>query len=94
MLSWLPIPVDQPGELGLKVDFKTYNLGHYFNPLYAICYPDPETGGVMMHYMYRVKIVTPAEVRLLHENMVDIIMKGIEAPDTPIGKLMDEVEAE
>ncbi len=92
MFSWLPIPVDQMGDM--QVDFETYNLGHYFNPLYAICYPDPETGGIMMHYMYRVKIVTPEDVKNLHDNMVDIILKGIDAPDTTIGKLMDGVKAE
>ena len=91
MFSWLPIPVDQLGDM--QVDFRTYNLGHYFNPLYAICYPDPETGGIMMHYMYRTKIVTPIDVHLLHSNMVEIIMRGIENPDVTIGELMDEVEA-
>ena len=90
MFSWLPIPVDQMGDM--HVDFKTYNLGHYFNPLYAICYPDPETGGIMMHYMYRVKIVTEADVRRLHMNMVDIILRGIEDPGLTIGALMDGVE--
>ena len=47
----------------------------------------------MMHYMYRTKIVTPIDVHLLHSNMVEIIMRGIENPDVTIGELMDEVEA-
>lgn len=89
MFSWLPIPVEDFSEFNFT--FKTYNLGHYFNPLYAICYPDPETKGIMMHYMYRSKIVSETEVRRLHDNMVDIILKGIENPQISIGKLMDEV---
>lgn len=90
MFSWLPIPIDRLADF--KFDFKTYNLGRYFNPLYAICYPDPTTNGIMMHYMYRCKVVSEADVIALHDNMVKIIMTGIEHPDTPIGKLMDDVK--
>ena len=90
MFSWLPMPVDMMPDA--KLDFETYNLGAYFNPLYAICYPDPLTGGIMMHYMYRDKIVTEADVRRLHDNMCRIILQGIDNPDRTVASLMDEVE--
>ena len=90
MFSWLPIPIDRLGDF--KFEFKTYNLGRYFNPLYAICYPDPISKGITMHYMYRVKVVTPEQVKALHDNMVDIVRKGIENPDTPISELLDGVK--
>ncbi|MBQ6421186.1 MAG: hypothetical protein IJK02_08955 [Clostridia bacterium] len=90
MFSWLPMPVDMMPDA--KLDFETYNLGAYFNPLYAICYPDPLTGGIMMHYMYRDKIVTEADVRRLHDNMCRIILQGIEDPDCTVAALMDSVE--
>ena len=91
MFSWLPIPVDRLGDL--KFEFKTYNLGRYFNPMYAICYPDPTTNGINMHYMYRCKVVKPEQVKSLHENMVKIILTGIEHPETPISELLDGVKA-
>ena len=90
MFSWLPIPLDR--LQGLDFEFKTYNLGRYFNPLYAICYPDPQTMGIRMHYMYRVKVVTPEQVKALHDNMVKIVLAGIENPDTPISDLLDGVK--
>ena len=90
MFSWLPIPIDKLSDLDF--DFKTYNLGRYFNPLYAICYPDPISRGVRMHYMYRCKIVTPGDVKSLHDNMVKIILAGIENPDIPIKDLLDAVK--
>ena len=89
MFSWLPIPIDRLTDY--KFDFKTYNLGRYFNPLYAICYPDPTTGGIMMHYMYRCKVVTERDVKSLHDNMVKIVLEGIKDPETPISKLLDGV---
>ena len=89
MFSWLPIPIDRLGDF--KFEFKTYNLGRYFNPLYAICYPDPITQGIKMHYMYRSKVVTPVQVKKLHDNMVKIVLSGIENPDIPISKLLDGV---
>lgn len=91
MFSWLPIPPLDFGDF--KVDFRTYTSGRYFNPLYAICYPDPKTGGIMMYYMYRKKIVSPADVERLHRNMVDIILKGIENPEIRLSALLDGVNA-
>ena len=90
MFSWLPIPIDRLADF--KFEFKTYNLGRYFNPLYAICYPDPVTQGIKMHYMYRCKVVTPEQVRALHDNMVNIVRRGIENPDIPIKELLDGVK--
>lgn len=89
MFSWLPIPVT---ELGFKFDFKTYNLGRYFSPLYAICYPDPNDLTIAMHYMYRVKLITPENLYALHNNMVKILEKGIENPDITIGELLDSLQ--
>ena len=90
MFSWLPLPVTELGDL--KLEFKTYSPGYYFNPLYAICYPDPQTGGIMMHYMYRDKVVSADNVRNLHDQMVKIILRGIDDPDVTVGALMDAVE--
>ena len=40
MFSWIPIPVIP--DLPYAFDFKSYNLGRYFTPLYTICCPDPK----------------------------------------------------
>ena len=92
MFSWLPIPQLELGDI--KMDFRTYTPGRYFNPLYAVCYPDPKTGGIMMYYMYRCKVVSAADVRSLHDNMLKIVLKGIEDPQITLGALMDLVERE
>lgn len=90
MFSWLPVPITEMKDM--NVDFRTYNLGRYFNPLYAICYPDPATGGITMHYMYRCKIVTPKDVESLHRNMVNIIKQGMENSDITLKELLDSVK--
>lgn len=87
MFSWLPIPVTELKDF--KFDFKTFNLGRYFSPLYAICYPDPQSASVVLHYMYRVKLITPEQLEALHNNTVKVIEKGIENPDITIGELLD-----
>lgn len=87
MFSWLPIPVTEFTDF--KFDFRTFNLGRYFSPLYAICYPDPQSSCVAMHYMYRCKLITPEQLDALHNNMVRVIEKGIENPDITIGELLD-----
>lgn len=90
MFSWLPVPVEDFG--GIKVDFRTYNLGRYFTPLYTICYPEPKSGGLVVNYMYRVKLISPENIEDLHRNMVNVILKGIENPDITIGELLDCVD--
>ncbi len=90
MFSWLPVPVTEFTDF--KFDFKTYNLGRYFSPLYAICYPDPQNATIALHYMYRMKLVTPEHVAALHNNMEKIIEKGIENPDITICELMDYIK--
>ena len=90
MFSWLPIPVTEFTDF--KFDFKTYNLGRYFSPLYAICYPDPKDMTLALHYMYRVKLITPENLEALHKNTVRIIEKGIANPDITIGELLDSLE--
>ena len=90
MFSWLPIPLDMLG--GLRLDFKTYSPGYYFNPLYAICYPDPQSGGIMMHYMYRDRVVSEENVRDLHEETVRLILRGIKDPSVTVGQLLDSVQ--
>lgn len=90
MFSWLPVPISEMKDF--KVDFKTYNLGRYFNPLYAICYPNPETGGITMHYMYRCKIVTPADIESLHKNMLHIIEQGMNDQNVTLKELLDSVK--
>lgn len=89
MFSWLPIPVTELTDF--KFDFKTFNLGRYFSPLYAICYPDPRSSSLMMHYMYRVKLITPEHLEALHVNSLKVIEQGIDNPDITIGELLDSL---
>ncbi len=91
MFSWIPIPVDL--EFGIKFDFKTYDLGRYFTPLYTICSPDPKDKGINLNYMYRIKLSEKQQIEKLHENAVKVILKGIETPDIKIGELLDMCEA-
>lgn len=88
MFSWIPLPVG--GDLGGLFDFKTYNLGHYFTPLYAISMPDATDGGLTVCYMYRTKLSTKHQIENMHENVFRVILKGIENPDVKLGKLIDE----
>ncbi len=90
MFSWLPIPVTEFNDF--KFDFKTFNLGRYFSPLYAICYPDPQSECVILHYMYRCKLITPENLEDLHNNTVKIIEQGIANPDITIGELLDSLK--
>ena len=90
MFSWLPIPVTEFTDF--KFDFKTYNLGTYFSPLYAICYPDPQSETLALHYMYRVKLITPENLEALHNNTVKVIEQGIANPDIMIGELLDSLQ--
>ena len=89
MASWLPMAPDTLGKF--DVDFRTYNLGRYFNPLYAIIFPNPNTGKISINYMYRYKLVSEANVRSFHDNTVNVIMKGIENPDITIRELLNGV---
>ena len=90
MFSWIPVP--PMNDLPFKIDFTAYNLGRYFTPLYVITHPDPETQGIRINYMYRVKLSTEADINALHENTVRTILAGIENPDITIGTLLDRVE--
>lgn len=90
MFSWLPIPVTEFKDY--KFEFKTYNLGRYFSPLYAICYPDPKTQSIALHYMYREKLISPADIEALHNNTVKILELGIANPDITIGELLDALQ--
>ncbi len=90
MFSWLPVPVAEFTEF--KFDFKTYNLGRYFSPLYAICYPDPQNNTIALHYMYRVKLVTPENLIDLHNNTVKIIENAVANPEITIGELLDIIK--
>ena len=89
MYSWIPIP--PMTELPFKVQFKTYNLGRYFTPLYTITSPDPSDGGINMNYMYRTKLTTAEQIEALHENTVKVILQGIENPDITVGELLDSI---
>ena len=91
MFSWIPVPVDL-GEINLKFDFKTYDLGRYFTPLYTICSPDPKDKGINLNYMYRVKLSKPEDIEALHENAMKVIMAGIENPQITIRELLDMCE--
>ncbi len=88
MFSWIPVPFDL-GDHGLKLDFRTYDLGRYFTPLYVICSTDPRDKGFNLNYMYRVKLSNKEQIQALHENAVKVILTGIENPDIKIGELLD-----
>lgn len=90
MFSWIPLPVD--GSLGIGFDFRTYNLGRYFTPLYAITMPDPEKGGIRACYMYRTKLSKKEQIERLHENVARIIEAGVDNPQITIGELLDMTE--
>lgn len=87
MFSWIPLPVE--GEFGFDFEFKTYNLGRYFTPLYTITMPDPEDKGVNMCYMYRTKLSTKEDIELLHKNTVKAIVLGAKNPDITVGEILD-----
>ncbi|MGN1419426.1 MAG: condensation domain-containing protein [Acutalibacteraceae bacterium] len=89
MFSWIPVPI-MP-NLPFKVDFKTYDLGRYFTPLYTICSPDPKDMGININYMYRVKLSTAEDIEALHSNAMKVILAGIENPDVTIGELLDSI---
>ncbi|MGN0468483.1 MAG: condensation domain-containing protein [Acutalibacteraceae bacterium] len=89
MFSWIPVPI-MP-NLPFKVDFKTYDLGRYFTPLYTICSPDPKDMGININYMYRVKLSTADDIEALHSNAMKVILAGIENPDITIGELLDSI---
>ena len=90
MFSWIPLPIG--GELAGMIDFKTYNLGHYFTPLYAITMTNPMDGGMKMYYMYRTKLSTKGQIEKMHENALNVVLKGIESPETTIGELLDMIQ--
>ena len=90
IFSWIPLPVG--GEFGGMFDFRTYNLGRYFTPLYAISMTDPLTGGIKMCYMYRTKLSSKQQIENMHDNMMRVILKGISNPDVKLGKLIDICE--
>ena len=89
MFSWIPIP--PLSSLPFHLDFRSYNLGRYFTPLYVISHPDAVTGGLTLNYMYRVKLSTAADMEALHENAVKTILAGIENPKITVGELLDRV---
>ncbi len=88
MFSWIPVPFDL-GDHGLKMDFKTYDLGRYFTPLYVICSPDPVDKGINLNYMYRVKLSDKEQIQALHQNAVKVVLAGIDNPDITVGELLD-----
>ena len=88
MFSWIPVPIDA-GTIGFKFDFKTYDLGRYFTPLYAICSPDPKDKGINLNYMYRIKLSKKEDIEALHRNAMKVIMAGIDNPQITIKELLD-----
>ena len=90
MFSWIPVP--SLSGLPYHLDFRSYNLGRYFTPLYVISHPDSVSGGLKLNYMYRVKLSTADDVEALHENTVKTILAGIENPEITVGELLDRVQ--
>jgi hypothetical protein len=88
MFSWIPVPIDL-NDIGVKFDFKTYDLGRYFTPLYTICSPDPKDKGINLNYMYRIKLSQKEDIEALHENALKVIMAGIENPQITMKELLD-----
>lgn len=91
MFSWIPIPIDLD-QFGLRFDFKTYDLGRYFTPLYTICSPDPKDKGINLNYMYRVKLSEKEQIEALHKNAVKVVLAGIENPSITVKELLDMCE--
>lgn len=89
MFSWIPLPIDD--SFPFKFDFKTYNLGRYFTPIYTMTMPDPKDKGINMCYMYRVKLSTPEHIEALHRNTMKVILDGIENPDITVKELLDGI---
>lgn len=90
MFSWIPVPIDL-SEMGFnfKFDFKTYDLGRYFTPLYTICSPDPKDKGLNLNYMYRVKLSNKEDIDALHKDCMKVVMTGIENPQITMKELLD-----
>ena len=88
MFSWIPVPVDT-GTEGLNFDFRTYDLGRYFTPLYTICSPDPKDKGINLNYMYRIKLSKKEDIEILHKNAMKVILAGIENPQITVKELLD-----
>lgn len=88
MFSWIPVPIDTD-TMGYKFDFKTYDLGRYFTPLYTICSPDPKDKGINLNYMYRIKLSKKEDIEILHKNALKVIMAGIENPQITMKELLD-----
>ena len=89
MYSWIPLPIDD--SFPFKFDFKTYNLGRYFTPIYTMTMPDPKDKGINIYYMYRVKLSTPEHIEALHRNSMKVILDGIENPDLTVKELLDGI---
>ncbi len=89
MFSWIPLPVGM--QLPFSIDFRTYNLGRYFTPLYTIVTPDTKSMGVNVYYMYRTHLFTREKIERLHRNMMKIILSGIENPEISVAELLDSV---
>lgn len=87
MFSWIPLPTDN--ELFSDADFKTYNLGRYFTPLYTIIMPDAKDNGINVYYMYRTKLSTPEQIKALHNNSLRVIFEGIKNPALTVKELLD-----
>lgn len=87
MFTWLPLPIDL--EVGFEYEFKLYDLGAYFTPLYTICSPDPKDKGINMNYLYRYKLSEQSQIEALHKNALNVILKGIENPEITVGELLD-----
>ena len=88
MFSWIPVPLDT-ATMGFKFDFRTYDLGRYFTPLYAICSPDPKDKGINLNYMYRIKLSKKEDIEALHTNAMKVIMAGIDNPQITMKELLD-----
>jgi hypothetical protein len=89
MYSWIPLPIDD--SFPFKFDFKTYNLGRYFTPIYTMTMPDPKDKGINIYYMYRVKLSTPEHIETLHKNTMKTIFSGIENPKLTLKELLDSI---
>lgn len=89
MYSWIPIPIDD--SFPFKFDFKTYNLGRYFTPIYTMTIPDSKDKGINIYYMYRTKLSTPEHIEALHRNTMKVILSGIENPDITVKELLDSI---
>lgn len=82
-------PVRLTLACGTPLHTKWYCNGVSSQPFYLTIMDDDGTGGLRCYYEYQRSVVQRQTVLDFHEDMVGIIMAGIENPDITVGQLLD-----